>query len=95
MKRNTSGSLKTWAHIDGKEHDVLAYWENSPPELDVNWAGGLVIDCVMVDDEYVTDELSDSEMADLVSRVEIELGEADEDDGLGDHLYDLKKDREL
>ena len=92
-KRNTSGELKTWAIIDGVERDVLVCWENSPPEPDVNWAGGLIIDCVVCDGDFVTEELSEAETAVLLDRAERELGEGeDDDDGYGDYLYDQRKD---
>ena len=90
-KRNTSGELKTWAIIKGVERDVLVSWENSPPEWDNNWAGGLVIGCVVSDGEFVTEDMSKAETADLFERVERDLGEYD-DDGYGDYLYDQRKD---
>jgi len=97
VKPKTSGELKTWALIDGVERDVTVSWDSSPPEPDVGWAGGTVIECVEFDGDDVTEDMSNAEAADLLERVEQLLGESaeEEDCGLGDHLYDLKRDREL
>ncbi len=81
-KRDTSGKLDTWALIGGHEQDVCVFWESSPPEPDVGWAGGLVLDGVYFEDEGdVSDDMSDAEMADLFERVEVELGEHHDDRG--------------
>ena len=93
-KRNTSGKLDTWALISGHEQDVCVFWEWSPSEPDVNWNGGLVLEGIEVGGNEVSDDMSDKELADLLERVERDLGEYD-DDGYGDYLYDLRKDREL
>ncbi len=90
-KRDTSGELKTWAIIDGVEQDVCVYWESSNPEPDVDWAGGLVINAYYEDGSDASADMSLAELADLLERVERDLGEYD-DDGYGDYLYDQRKD---
>ena len=93
-KRNTSGELKTWAIIKGVEREVQVCWENSPSQWDNNWAGGLVIDCVVSDGDFVTEELSKAETAVLLERVERLLGEGEygDSDDYGDYLYEQCKD---
>lgn len=83
----------TTIEIDDVELDpVKVYYESSPPEPDVNWAGGLEILSVIYQDEDVMPKMSEKEIDALHDRLSDQLSWNAQDDGYGDWLYDCRRD---
>ena len=89
-KQDNSGKFHTTVEIDGKEFEVVVFWEYQPAEPDVNAAAGYEVVSVICEDENIIDELSEIQLLALESEAE---GEPVDDDGYGDYLYDQEKDR--
>ena len=71
-KRINYGSQEfdTYVWIGGEEFDVCVHYDTSPAEPDVNWAGGLDITAVYLEDQgCVMDDMTDEEFEQLEMRV--------------------------
>ena len=73
--------------------DVVVMYETSPPEPDVNWAGGCDINAVCFGDRDLLDDMTSREVDELVDHISTSY--SDPSDGYGDYLYEQRKDYEL
>lgn len=89
-----TGIVATYVVIDGIEHDVDAEYRIAPAEPQVNFDGGIEVECAWYEDQgCILDQLDDDEYEQLVIRVtDIVNGYGDPDDERGDWLHDLAKD---
>ena len=63
--------LQTYCEIQGIEQDVLACYDTSPAEPDVNWPGGLDLTAVIFEDEgCVMSHMTEEEVSELESRLD-------------------------
>ena len=70
----------TYVEVDGEElNQCRVYYDASPAEPDVNWPGGLDIECVEYRTEDVTSKVSSEEMDSLLMRTEEHLNAMAED----------------
>ena len=59
----------TYVEVEERELDPVEVWYDvSPAEPDVNWGGGLDIECVMYKGNDVLDKLSSEELDNLIDR---------------------------
>lgn len=94
--RNNNRKINTYCTIAGVEDcDVLVEVDISPPEPDVNWAGGLDICSVWFEDQGCQlDRMSEEEIANLQERIEGDLSDKAEAEyyDRADHAYEQRKD---
>ena len=83
MNRIKYGCLEwpTEIEIQGLEYEVIVYYENSPPEPDVGWAGDLTItDVVMANSgRSMIESMTDFKLEQLIMSLERYESERNED----------------
>ena len=77
-----SGKLDTYVEVDGFEYrNVTVYYDESPAEPDVNWAGGFEITSIMYQEQDLLSSLPPGELALFSERVQEEVYQYEDDDG--------------
>ena len=94
-KPASNGEVDTFVDMDNEEREVIAYWESSPAEPDVNWGGDFEVTQVKAQGIDITDLLSDDELQQLTYRVQEHVNDMYDPDAYGDYLYEQEKDRRL
>jgi len=80
-KMPSSGSVKTYAVIDGVDYnDVVAEYDSSEPESDVNWPGNFEVTGVTVCGVEMIGYMSQDEIDSIAERLESKLSADGEDD---------------
>ena len=72
----------TYCTVAGVEHDdVAVFWEYAPPEPDVNFAGGVEVCSVILEDQgCIMYDMTDAELKELETRLLDDM--PGEDEGL-------------
>lgn len=93
----TSGTVETYVTLkDDTEVNIIAGWESSPAEPDVNWAGDFDVWIERPSCRYRTSlelDISRDEWEALVRRVQEQVESENDPDNYGDHLYDESRDK--
>jgi len=68
-----SGATKTWANVNGEELTIVAYWDSSPPESDVDWPGSFEVTGVDIEKPGgrvgVAEQMTNEELEELKERL--------------------------
>lgn len=89
--------INTYVEINGEEENISVELEYSPPEPDVNFAGGIEIVGVWCEDTEVSGQLTEQAFEDLEQRMvdEYTTGVSDDIDERADWEYEQRKDAML